>query len=82
VEKSPCSPSGVWLDDELFDSLEKWTTLYDPARIVIRFENPEGALFKPPPPEGTDRVRADGMLLQALLPHRLDFIGAPGVQND
>lgn len=35
-------------NDELVDEVEKWTTLYDPARIVLSFENPEDALFKPP----------------------------------
>jgi hypothetical protein len=47
VKRSPYVPSSVRLDDELLDDLEKWTTLYDPARIVLSFENPEDALFKP-----------------------------------
>ncbi|KAB5572201.1 hypothetical protein GE09DRAFT_1098671 [Coniochaeta sp. 2T2.1] len=47
AKKSPYSPSHVWLNDDL-DDLEKWTTLYDPAGVVLSFDNPEDALFKPP----------------------------------
>lgn len=48
IERSPYVPPSVWLDDEFLDDLEKWTALYDPARIVLSFENPEDALFKHP----------------------------------
>ncbi|KAK3934005.1 hypothetical protein QBC46DRAFT_400822 [Diplogelasinospora grovesii] len=48
MEKSPYRTSNVWLDDEFLDDLETWTALYDPAAIVLSFENPEDALFKPP----------------------------------
>ncbi|TPX14831.1 uncharacterized protein E0L32_004940 [Thyridium curvatum] len=48
MEKSPYSPSNVWLDDEFLDDLKKWTSLYNPAGIVLSFENPEDALYKPP----------------------------------
>ena len=45
---SPYSPPQVLLDDDFLDDLEKWTTLYDAARIVLSFDNPDDALFKPP----------------------------------
>ncbi|KAI1406395.1 hypothetical protein F4819DRAFT_440350 [Hypoxylon fuscum] len=47
-KKSPYSPSRVWLDDDYLDDLEGWTALYDPAGVVLSFDNPEDALFKPP----------------------------------
>ncbi|KAL1864294.1 hypothetical protein VTK73DRAFT_5968 [Phialemonium thermophilum] len=45
---SPYFPPRVWLDDDYLDEVEKWTTFYDPADVVLRFGNPEDALFKPP----------------------------------
>lgn len=48
TEKSPYWPSFVRFDDDFLDDLETWTTLYDPAGIVISHKNPEDALFKSP----------------------------------
>ncbi|KAF9776138.1 hypothetical protein IL306_005725 [Fusarium sp. DS 682] len=48
TEKRPFYPSFVRFDDDFLDDLETWTTLYDPARIILSFEDPEDALFKPP----------------------------------
>lgn len=39
--KSPYGPQRVWLD-------ETWTVLYDPAGIILSYDNPEDALFKSP----------------------------------
>lgn len=49
MERSPyfsCPP--VLLEPEFLDDLETWTTLCDPADIVLSFKNPEDALFKIP----------------------------------
>ncbi|KAH7270866.1 uncharacterized protein BKA55DRAFT_497767 [Fusarium redolens] len=48
AETSPVRPSFVTFDDDFLDDLETWTTFYDPAGIVLSFEDPEDALFKPP----------------------------------
>ncbi|KAI1411870.1 hypothetical protein F5Y13DRAFT_190873 [Hypoxylon sp. FL1857] len=47
MEESPYfSMPPVWLEDDFSDL--SWTTVYDPAQVVLSFENPEDALFKPP----------------------------------
>ncbi|KAI8946290.1 hypothetical protein F4801DRAFT_565063 [Xylaria longipes] len=49
MESSPyMGSSRTWLEDDFLDDLETWTALYDPANIVLSFEDPEDALFKPP----------------------------------
>lgn len=48
AKKSPHRPSFVRFDDDLLDDLETWTALYDPANIILSFEDPEDALFRPP----------------------------------
>ena len=48
MKQSPYRPPGVWLDEDLLDDLETWTYLYNPAGIVLSFNHPEDALFKPP----------------------------------
>ncbi|TWU70585.1 hypothetical protein ED733_001085 [Metarhizium rileyi] len=46
--ESPYWPSFVRFDDDLHDDLEKWTALYDPAGIILSYNNPTDALFKSP----------------------------------
>lgn len=48
TDKRSLYPSFIRFDDGFLDELEQWTVLYDPAGIVLSFENPEDALFKPP----------------------------------
>lgn len=48
AEESLYSPSFVWLDGHDLDDLKEWTVVYDPARLVLSFDNPEDALFKSP----------------------------------
>lgn len=48
MKDSPYRPPGIWLDEDFLDDLEVWTYLYDPAGIVLSFDLPEDALFKPP----------------------------------
>ncbi|PNP55501.1 hypothetical protein THARTR1_04331 [Trichoderma harzianum] len=48
TEGSPYWPSFVRFDDDFLDDLETWTTLYDPAGIVISHKVPKDALFKAP----------------------------------
>ncbi|KAF3076410.1 hypothetical protein CFAM422_001644 [Trichoderma lentiforme] len=38
----------VRFDDDFLDDLETWTSLYDPANIVISHKAPKDALFKAP----------------------------------
>lgn len=46
TEESPYWSSFVRFDDDLLDDLETWTSLYDPANIVISHKAPKDALFK------------------------------------
>lgn len=49
TDRSPCREwSSIWLEEDFQDDLGTWTTIYDPAKIVLSFKNPEDALFKKP----------------------------------
>ncbi|KAF5971603.1 hypothetical protein FBULB1_9146 [Fusarium bulbicola] len=48
AEESPVRPSFLRFDDDFLDDLETWTAFYDPAGIVLSFDNPKDALFKLP----------------------------------
>lgn len=47
-ERRPIYPSFCRLDNSVLDDLEKWTVIFDPRNILLRFDKPEDALFKPP----------------------------------
>ncbi|KAF5667684.1 kinase-like domain-containing protein [Fusarium circinatum] len=48
ADESPVRPSFLRFDDDFLDDLETWTAFYDPAGIVLSFDNPEDALFELP----------------------------------
>ncbi|KAI5866347.1 hypothetical protein GGS23DRAFT_556699 [Durotheca rogersii] len=48
TEHSPFRPPGAWVESDLLDDVETWTTIYDPSKVILSFDNPEDALFKPP----------------------------------
>ncbi|KAK0761416.1 hypothetical protein N5P37_006366 [Trichoderma harzianum] len=48
TEESPYWPSFIRFDDDFLDYLETWTSLYDPANIIISHKAPKDALFKAP----------------------------------
>ncbi|QYT02060.1 Protein kinase domain-containing protein [Trichoderma simmonsii] len=48
TEESPYWSSFLRFDDDFLDDLETWTSLYDPANIVISHNAPKDALFKAP----------------------------------
>ncbi|KAF5232669.1 hypothetical protein FANTH_12874 [Fusarium anthophilum] len=59
AEESPVRPSFLRFDDDFLDHLETWTAFYDPAGIVLSFENPEDALFKLPNKVLIDNCKTD-----------------------
>jgi hypothetical protein len=44
----PYHPVTAWIDDEVVDDVETWTSLYDPAGIVLSSDDPEAAFFDRP----------------------------------
>ncbi|KAL7783960.1 hypothetical protein V8C43DRAFT_318196 [Trichoderma afarasin] len=48
TEESPYWSSFIRFDDDFLDYLETWTSLYDPANIIISHKAPKDALFKAP----------------------------------
>jgi hypothetical protein len=48
MNKPPYVVSNVWLDEEFLDDVETWSALYDPANIILSFDDARDALFKPP----------------------------------
>ncbi|KAK8140592.1 hypothetical protein G3M48_003483, partial [Beauveria asiatica] len=47
-KQPPFRPSFCRFDESFLDDLEEWTYFYDPASIILSFQDPQDALFKQP----------------------------------